>query len=87
MNWDGFERHRIDLKLPLLVIRGTRGVLACGYLNVETFNKTGETGAIVSGVRTFDDMLTAKVVACSAAAGQAGIKSGMSGEEALELIR
>ena len=87
MNWDGFEKHCIDLKLPLLVIKGTRGVLACGYLNVETFNKTGETAAIVSGVRTFDDMLTAKVVTCSAAAGQAGIKSGMSGSEVLELIR
>jgi uncharacterized protein YunC (DUF1805 family) len=87
MNWDGLERHRIDLKLPLLVVRGTRGVLACGYLNVETFNKTGEAGAIVSGVRTFDDMLTAKVVAASTAAAQAGILPGMTGAEVVELIR
>lgn len=87
MNWDGLEKHRIDLKLPLLVIRGARGVLACGYLNVETFNKTGEVGAIVSGVRTFDDMLAAKVVACSAAATQAGIQPGITGADVLELIR
>lgn len=87
MNWQGLERHRIDLKLPLLVIRGSRGVLACGYLNVETFNKTGEVGAIVTGVKNFDDMLTAKVVSISTAAAQAGINAGMTGAEALEQIR
>jgi uncharacterized protein YunC (DUF1805 family) len=74
VNWQGLERHRIDLKLPLLVIRGSRGVLACGCLNVETLNKTGEVGAIVTGVKTFADMLTAKVVSTSTAAAQAGIK-------------
>ena len=87
MNWQGLERHRIDLKLPLLVIRGSRGVLACGYLNVETFNKTGEVGAIVTGVKNFDDMLTAKVVNTSTAAAQAGIKAEMSGAEVVEQIR
>jgi uncharacterized protein YunC (DUF1805 family) len=87
MNWQGLERHRIDLKLPLLVIRGSRGVLACGYLNVETFNKTGEVGAIVTGVKNFDDMLAAKLVSVSTAAAEAGIKAGMTGAEAVEQIR
>src|SRR4051812_46536423 len=68
MNWDGLERHEIALALPLLVIKASGGVLACGYLNVQTFEKTGEAGAIVTGVRTFDDMLTAKVAAASSAA-------------------
>jgi uncharacterized protein YunC (DUF1805 family) len=87
MNWEGLERHRIDLKLPLLVIRGRRGVLACGYVNVETFNKTGEVGAIVTGVKDFDDMLGAKLVGISAAGAQAGITAGMTGAEFLERIR
>jgi uncharacterized protein YunC (DUF1805 family) len=87
MDWTGLEKHRIDLKLPLLVIRGSRGVLACGYLNVETFNKTGEAAAIVTGVRTFEDMLTAKVAAVSTAAEQAGARVGMTGGEALALFR
>lgn len=87
MNWEGLERHRIDLKLPLLVIRGSRGVLACGYLNVETFNKTGEVGAIVTGVKNFDDMLAAQIVSVSTAAAQAGIKAGMTGAEVMEQIR
>ena len=62
-------------------------MLACGYLNVETFNKTGEIGAIVTGVKNFDDMLTAKVVSTSTAAAQAGINAEMSGAEVLEQIR
>jgi uncharacterized protein YunC (DUF1805 family) len=61
--------------------------LACGYLNVETFNKTGELGAIVTGVKDFDEMLAAKVVSVSTAAAQAGMKAGMTGGEAVEQIR
>jgi uncharacterized protein YunC (DUF1805 family) len=87
MNWDGLEKHCINLKLPLLIIRGSRGLLACGYLNVETFNKTGEAAAIVTGVKDFDDMLTAKVVKVSVVAEQAGIEPGMTGAEVVEHIR
>jgi uncharacterized protein YunC (DUF1805 family) len=68
-------------------VRGGRGVLACGYLNVETFNKTGEAAAIVTGVRTFDDMLVAKVAAVSEAGLAVGIQVGMPGAEVLEKIR
>jgi len=87
MHWGGLARYRIDLKLPLLIIRGSRGVLACGYVNVETFNKTGEVGAIVTGVNNFDDMLAAQVVGVSTAAAQVGIKAGMTGAEVTEQIR
>ncbi|AMV29633.1 hypothetical protein VT84_34885 [Gemmata sp. SH-PL17] len=87
MNWDGLEQHRIDLKLPLLLIRGSRGVLACGYLAVATFDKTGEAAAIVTGVRSFDDMLVAKVTAVSTSGAAAGLQVGMTGAEVLDVIR
>ncbi len=87
MDWEGLERHRIDLKRPLLVVRGAKGLLACGYLNVETFNRTGEAGAIVTGVSDFEDMLRAKVTAVSEAAAAAGVAPGMSGAEAIEKLR
>ncbi len=87
MDWEGLERHRIDLKRPLLVVRGAKGLLACGYLNVETFNRTGEAGAIVTGVGDFEDMLRAKVTAVSEAAAAAGVAPGMSGAEAIEKLR
>src|SRR6266511_1215508 len=55
-----------------------RGVLACGYPNAEIFNKTVDAGTLVASVRSFDDMLTAKVARVSAAAAEAGIQVGMS---------
>ena len=87
MNLHGIEQFRIDLKLPLLILRGKRGVLACGYLNLETFNKTGEAAAIVTGVKSFEDMLDSHVVGISKAGEAAGFRIGMPGAEVLEIIR
>jgi len=84
---DTFDQLRIDLKLPLLIQRGSRGFLACGYINVETTNKTSEACAIVRGVNDFDDMLKAAVVAVSEEAQKLGVHVGMTGSEALELFR
>ncbi len=87
MNWDGFTRTRHELKRPLLVVSGSKGVLACGYLNVVTFTKLEEAGAIVTGVGDFDGMLKAKVVEASPAAVQLGVDVGMTGRQALEIFR
>ena len=86
MNLESVEKHHIALKSPLLVIKAPKGVLGCGYLNVETFNQTGEAGVIITGVRTHDDMMKAKVVAVSNAAKAMGITPGMTGAEALEKL-
>ena len=87
MNWDGFTRTRHDLARPLLVVSGTQGVLACGYLNVATFAALNEAGAIVRGVSDFDDMLEAQIAEASPAAVELGIQVGMTGREALERFR
>ena len=87
MDWSGLEKERIELKLPLLTIKGSQGFLACGYINVETCNKTDEACAIVSGVKTHDDMLTAEVKSMSEKAEALGVTKGMSGKEALERFR
>ena len=68
----------------VLMIRGKKGLLGCGYLSVATADKTGDALAIVSGVKTYDDMLNASVKAVSAAAAELGVAVGMSGKEALE---
>ncbi|MDK0748944.1 DUF1805 domain-containing protein, partial [Clostridium perfringens] len=83
MDLNSLEKHHIQLKSPLLLIKGAKGVLACGYLNIETFNKTGEACAIVTGVRTHEEMLRATVSAVSEAARLMGVDVGMTGEEAL----
>jgi uncharacterized protein YunC (DUF1805 family) len=87
MDWKGLAREKIQLGLPLLIIKGQRGFLACGYINCETCNKTGEACAIVTGVKTHAEMLHAEVKAVSAAAERLGVRAGMKGKEALEIFR
>lgn len=86
MNLESFEKFHIALQSPLLVIKAPKGVMGCGYLNIETFNRTGEAAVIVRGVNTHEDMLKAKVVAASTAAQALGIEPGMTGAEALQKL-
>lgn len=80
------ETLRFELAKPLLVIKADNGFLACGYINPETCNKTGEACAIVTGVNSFEEMESAKVVAVSNAAEELGVRVGDSGSEALKLF-
>lgn len=70
-------------KASLLAIRAEKGMLACGYLKVETADKIGDALAIVTGVNCYDDMLKKTVVAISSAAAELGVQIGMSGKDAL----
>lgn len=87
MDWTGLEREKIQLRLPLLIIRGPRGFLACGYINVDACDRTGEACAIVTGVKTHEDMLDADVKAVSTEAERLGVRVGMKGRDALGLFR
>ncbi|MFK7783767.1 MAG: DUF1805 domain-containing protein, partial [Crocinitomicaceae bacterium] len=62
----------------------SNGMLACAYLNIETFNKTGEACAIVSGVSDFDDMRKATIKEVSVEAAKLGVEVGESGQSALD---
>ncbi|PIU13396.1 MAG: hypothetical protein COT21_02120 [Hadesarchaea archaeon CG08_land_8_20_14_0_20_51_8] len=55
----------------------------CGYLNLETAEKFGQVAAIVTGVKSFDDVLSAKIVKLTMKAKELGIKEGMAGRDAL----
>ena len=87
MDLSDFVTTRHELKRPLLVVSGKKGALACGYLNVATFDKLDEAGAIVTGVGSFEDMLDAPLVAVSKAAREMGLEEGMTGRQALERFR
>ncbi len=80
------QGYRIELAAPLLVLKAKAGILACGYLSVATMNKLGEVGAIVTGVRSYEDMLEAQVVAVSERAAQLGLTTELTGREALRLL-
>jgi uncharacterized protein YunC (DUF1805 family) len=87
MDLSGFNKTLHQLQRPLLVISGTKGVLSCGYLSIEAFERNGDAGAIVRGVDTYDDMLVAQVQAVSSKAEALGVRIGMTGAQALELFR
>jgi uncharacterized protein YunC (DUF1805 family) len=84
-DWSGLERSKISLEAPLLIVKGSLGFLGCGYINTDSC--IDEACAIVSGVNTHNDMLKASVTAVSKDATELGINVGMTGAEAIELLR
>ena len=58
-------------------------ILGCGYFSLAPADKLGDRFAIVTGVKSFSDMLEAKVVAASSAALACGVEIGMAGRAAL----
>ena len=84
--WNGFTRESIQLGHILLIVKGSKGSAGCAYLNIDTFERFGEVCAIIPA-GNFDKMLDAKVSAVTSEAKVLGLKVGMSGREALELLR
>ncbi|MEM3596670.1 MAG: DUF1805 domain-containing protein [Candidatus Bathyarchaeia archaeon] len=71
---------------PLLVVVADKGFVMCGFLNVEAAERLGVAAAMVSGVKTFEDVLRSSVKAVTSGAGALGVRVGMSGEEALKCM-
>ena len=84
---DGTKQSKIDLGYPLLTIQAKNGFIACAYIDTKTCDKTKEACAIVSGVKTHQDMLSRPLKAVSKKAFELGLRVGMSGEEALKLLK
>jgi len=77
---------RVDLpdSPPLLLIVADKGFVMCGFLNVEAAERLGVAAAMVSGVKTFEDVLNAQVKAVTSKAKGFNIEVGMKGAEALK---
>jgi len=69
---------------PLLLITAEKGFVMCGFLNVEAAEKLSVAAAVVSGVKTFDDMLNGQVKAMTSKAKSLGVEVGMKGVDALK---
>lgn len=72
--------------LKLIVIRAKRGYIACSYINKDTAEKVGDVAGFVSGVKTVDDMLKAKLRTATTWAEDVGLREGMSVKKALEIL-
>jgi uncharacterized protein YunC (DUF1805 family) len=71
---------------PLLAIIGKVGFVMCSFLNIDAAEKLNVAAAVVSGVRTFEDVLKAEVKVVTSKAKTKGVTVGMKGEEALKLL-
>ncbi|MGV8176346.1 MAG: YunC family protein [Candidatus Bilamarchaeaceae archaeon] len=72
--------------VPLIIIRAKNGYVACSYINKETAEKVGDIAAFVSGVKTVDDVMRAKIRDVTTWAEDLGVREGMSVKKALELM-
>ena len=62
---------------PLLLIKGEKGFVMCGYLSSDVAEKVGLAAAIVSGVNSFEDVLNAEVKFATSKAKELGVEPGM----------
>ncbi len=71
----------------ILIIKTPNGFLGCGYLDVQVANRVGDAAAIVTGVASAQQMLDAKVVRMSEKAKELGVQEGMTGLDAIRLLK
>jgi uncharacterized protein YunC (DUF1805 family) len=73
-------------KAPLIVVNAERGFVMCGYLDMQTAAALGDAAVKVKGIKNFEELLKAPVVDATPSAISLGVKTGMTGKEALELM-
>jgi uncharacterized protein YunC (DUF1805 family) len=82
----GLKVELPDSPAPLVMIVGSRGFVCCGFINMDAAERLGVAVAMVSGVKSFDDVLKAEVKTATTKAQTAGVKTGMKGKDALKLL-
>lgn len=70
----------------LIVLRGSRGFIMCGYLDLAVAEKFGDAAARITGVSTIDEALAARIGTCTSRARALGITEGQGVEDALALL-
>jgi len=69
---------------PLLLVIAEKGFVMCGFLNMDAAEKLGAAAAMVTGVKTFEDLLNAQVKATTSKAKNLGVNVGIKGFDALK---
>ena len=70
----------------LIILRGSRGYVMCGYLNLKVAQKFGDVAIKITGVSSIKDALKAKVHSCTSAARKLGIRKGQHIKQVLKII-
>lgn len=70
----------------LILLRGSKGYVMCGYLNLKAAEKFKDAAIKVIGVSTIEDVLRASVHSCTSEARKLSIYKGQPIKEALKII-
>ena len=62
---------------PLLLIKGEKGFVMCGYLSPDVAERVELAAAIVSGVSSFEDVLNAEIKFATSKAKELRVEPGM----------
>ncbi len=81
----GIELRNLG-KAPLIIVKGDKGYIMCGYLNIDVAEKLGDAAVVVSGVSSVEELLEKPVKAVTSKAREYGVREGMKGLEALEKL-
>ena len=70
----------------LIVIKGKKGYIMCGYLNLKAAEKFGDIALIVKGVSNIEDVLSSKVAALTKQAKKLGLYKNQPIKDALKTL-
>lgn len=70
----------------LIVLKGRKGYIMCGYLNLKAARKFKDAAAMITGVSTITEALKTNISAVTPGAAKIGVYKGQSVKEALRSI-
>jgi uncharacterized protein YunC (DUF1805 family) len=86
---DGRKIEAFCIKLlakNFILLKGTRGYVMCGYLNLRVAEKFGEVAVKIVGVSSIAEAFKATVAGCTSAARKKGVYPGQPIREVLKII-
>jgi len=79
----------ISVKLAnknLILLKGKKGYIMCGYLDMTAANKFGDVAVKITGVSTINEALDSRAVSTSVVARKIGIKKNQNIKDILKII-
>jgi uncharacterized protein YunC (DUF1805 family) len=70
----------------LILLRGSRGYVMCGYLNLKAAEKFKDAAVKITGVSTIEEAIKTTVHSATRPAGKLGIYKGQPIKEVLRII-
>lgn len=74
------------LSKNFILLKGRKGYIMCGYLDLAAAEKFGDAAVRITGVSTIAQALKATVSSCTTHAKKLGIKKGQPVKEVLHLL-